>query len=412
MSLVTRLAIAFFSCASSLCLADVANDAWRLLREGELDRALGAYSKLIIQSPNDPDNWLGRGLARSRLGQWKDSISDLEKAVELAPGYEDAWSALADVYWWNDQHAAAANAYGRLAALRPLDMQVRIRQARSLLASGDSEGAQNAIESARLLGAKDDELPLIRDRTERSKQNLSVTVDTPNLSLQGYKWAFSGGLYRTHAGSFSANETSLSLRHYTPLGSIAIERLGQARFGYSDEAWAIDAYPRLWRGAYANLRYQRTTSPDLYPTNAWRAELYQSIGSGWELAANRDYLGFGSGVRIDGVSIGKYWANFFIRLRHQKVESGNSSGGGDRLFVRYYYEGDGDHYLEANVSRGRSDDFSTGIILPSRSNSRGLVWYHFLDRSWGLKVSFSQSIDTAGIGLKARDGGLSIVRRW
>ena len=49
------------------------------------------------------------------------------------------------------------------------------------------------------------------------------------------------------------------------------------------------------------MRYQRTASPELYPARAWRAELYQNVGAGWELAASRDFLGFGSGVRIDGV---------------------------------------------------------------------------------------------------------------
>jgi len=340
------------------------------LRQGQAAQAEQAYTTLIERFPQDPDHWLGRGLARSRLKLWDGAMSDLEQAVALAPGYADAWAALADVYRWNDRAAAAADAYARLALLRPADAQVA--------ASASAAPA--------------------------------VPTSVPEASARGYKWALSGGLYRTRAGSFSANENSLTLRHYTELGSIAIERLGQERFGYSDQAWAVDAYPRLWQGAYANLRYQRTTSPDLYPSRAWRAELYQNVGGGWELAASRDFLGFGSGVRIDGVSAGKYWGNFFARWRHQQVRSDSSSGRGDRFFVRYYYEGDADHYVEANVSRGRSDDFSTGLILPSRSDSRGLVWYHFVSRDWGFKLGASRSSDSAGA--RAHDAGVSLVRRW
>lgn len=399
--------------------AQDADTARNLLRAGQAQQAAQAYSALIERSPGDPDHWLGRGLARSRQGQWAGAIDDLEKAVSLAPGYADAWSALADVYRWNDRPAAAADAYARLAVLRPGDAQVRVLQARSLLAAGDVPGARAAAERARELGASADALPTIPQPSAPSVAAASMAAplaqpqtSVPEAAAQGYKWALSGGLYRTRAGSFSANENSLALRHYTELGSIAIERLGQERFGYSDQAWAVDAYPRLWQGAYANLRYQRTSSPDLYPARAWRAELYQNVGGGWELAASRDFLGFGSGVRIDGISAGKYWGNFFARWRHQEVRSDSSSGRGDRFFVRYYYEGDADHYVEANVSRGRSEDFSTGLILPSRSNSRGLVWYHFVNRDWGFKLSASRSSDSAGRGVSATDAGMSLVRRW
>jgi YaiO family outer membrane protein len=395
---------------ASFSLAQSLDEARQLLRSGQAEMAAMAYSALIERHRDDPDNWLGRGLARTRMGQWQGAIEDLEKAVALAPGYADAWSALADVYRWNDKPAAAANAYARLAALRPGDAQVRVLQARSLLAVGDLIGARSAAQYARDLGASPDSLPVIPDPSFQASSTSATRASAPEASSLSHRWALSAGLYRTQAGSLSAKENSMALRHYTELGSIAIERLGQDRFGYSDQAWAIDAYPRLWQGAYANLRYQRTSSPDLYPSRAWRAELYQNIDGGWELAASRDFLGFGSGVFIDGVSAGKYWGNFFARWRHQRVQSDSSYGQGDRLFVRYYYEGDADHYFEANVSRGRSDDFSTGLILPSRSDSRGMVWYHFVNRDWGLKLSTSQSSDS--VGTKARDAGMSLVRRW
>jgi hypothetical protein len=80
--------------------------------------------------------------------------------------------------------------------------------------------------------------------------------------------------------------------------------------------------------------------------------------------------------------------------------------------VRYYYQGDADHYVEANASRGRSDDFSRTLVDKSNSNSRGLVWYHFVSREWGFKLSASESTDTAGFGAKSQDLGVSLSRRW
>ena len=413
--------------AASLVLGGVvqaqdATGARQLLQAGQAQQAAVAYSALIERSPGDPDHWLGRGLAHARQSQWAAAMADLEKAVSLAPGYADAWSALADVYRWNDRPAAAADAYGRLAVLRPTDAQVQVLRARTLLAAGDADGARLAARRARELGAAENALPAMPDaapaQTAASQTAASVAPALSQqaadeaIARQGYQWALSGGLYRTDAGSASANENSLSLRRYGELGSIAIERLGLRRFGHADQAVAVDAYPRLWRGAYANLRYQRTDAPELYPAHSWRAELYQNVGGGWELAVSRDVLGFGSSVRIDGVSAGKYWGNFFARWRHQQVKSDSSSGSGDRLFVRYYYEGDADHYVEANVSRGRSDDFSSALIQSSRSDSRGLVWYHFVTRDWGFKLSASESNDSSGSGSKARDLGIGLTRRW
>jgi YaiO family outer membrane protein len=391
-------------------LAQTANDSASLQEQKLLRDTVEASTYLIQQYPNDPDHWLRRGLAQARLSLWTPAAQDLEKAVSLAPGYADAWSALADVYRWSDQPAAAADAYARLAVLRPDDAQVQVLRARSLAAVAELEAAQLAQQQARVWVANKE---TVSTSAEVPRQG-ALSPETLNqvTPSDAYKWALSGGLSSSASGSSKARENSLALRRYGELGSIAVERLSLRRFGDSDTAWAVDAYPRLWPGAYANLRYQYAESSALYPKRSWRAELYQNISGGWELAASRDFLGFGSGVRIDGVSAGKYWGNFLARWRHQKVQSDSSTGQGDRFFVRYYYKGDADHYVEANASRGRSDDFGSTLIQASRSDSRGLVWYHFVSREWGFKLSASESKDSAGYGAKIKDLGASLTRRW
>jgi YaiO family outer membrane protein len=239
----------------------------------------------------------------------------------------------------------------------------------------------------------------------------SIAQDAAFASSEpGWSASISGGQTKTDFGT--AQERSVTLRRYTALGSIAIEQLSLKRFGYSDTAMAVDAYPRLWEGAYANVRYQSAASPDLYPAKSWRTELYQNVGSGWELAASHDHLGFTSNVKIDGISVGKYWGNFYARLRHQRVTSDGSAGQGDRFMVRYYYEGDADHYVEANISSGRSDDFSSAQLAGSRSDSRGLAWYHFVTRQWGFKASASQATDSASASGRERSFSVGLAYRW
>jgi YaiO family outer membrane protein len=395
---------------SSISLAQTANGSASMQEQKPLQDDVEISTALIQQYPNDPDHWLRRGIAQARQSLWVPAAQDLEKAVSLAPGYADAWSALADVYRWSDRPAAAADAYARLAVLRPDDAQVQVLRARSLAAVSELEAAQLAQQQARVLIANNEVAPTSQQAPRQGA--LSPEMLNQVSPSDAYKWALSGGLYSGSSGSSVAREKSLALRRYGDLGSIAVERLSLRRFGFSDTAWAVDAYPRLWPGAYANLRYQYADSPELYPKRSWRAELYQNISGGWELAVSRDFLGFGSGVRIDGVSVGKYWGDFFARWRHQQVQSDSSSGRGDRAFVRYYYQGDADHYVEANASRGRSDDFGSALINTSSSASRGLAWYHFVSREWGFKLSASESKDTAGFGAKSQDLGVSLTRRW
>ena len=395
--------------------AQDAEQARQLLRQGQAAQAEAAYGALIASAPNDPDHWLGRGLARARQSLWGLAAQDLEKAVSISPGHADAWSALADVYRWSDRPAAAADAYGRLALLRPQDAQVQIQRARSWLAAGEAAAARRAVQRARELGAAEADLPALPVWPDPAAPVLANAGDTDTRApagavAEGFRWALSVSVARTDFGARAAHDSRLTLRHYSPWGSIALEQLGLRNWGEHDRAWALDAYPRLWRGAYAHLRYQRAGTPALYPGTAWRAELFQNLGSGWELAASHDRLGFDSPVRIDGLALGYDWGHFHARWRHQQVRSDASSGAGNRLLLRYYYAGDADSYFELNASQGRSDDFESAVLQSARSDARGLAWTHFVRRDWGLKLSARQARDSSGSPV--RDVGLGMSTRW
>lgn len=240
---------------------------------------------------------------------------------------------------------------------------------------------------------------------------LALEEDTQGRPLvsKGHQWAISTTKSHISTSSSAADECTISLRAYSNWGSLAVERLQLQRFGQSDSAVALDAYPRLWEGAYANVRYQAADHASLYPSNSWRAELYQSLGEGWEAAASRDTLNFTSSVHINGLALAKYWGNFYFRWRHQQVNSETSSGKGERFVARYYYEGDADHYFEASVSNGRSDDASGNVITLGRSDTKGLAWLNYFSSHWGFRASASQSRDTAR---RERNIGASLTYRW
>lgn len=377
-------------CACASANAQNAAQARQLLDAGLTTEAITAYSELLKASPRDPDLLLMRGLSYSRSKHWKEATSDLETAVAIAPSYADLWSALGNAYLWGDSPAAAADAYARLATLRPSDPEPQILRARALIQVGDLVLARQAVELAKLLGAPEAELQSIL-RELKPKQIVSSNLS----NSQGHRWTATLSAGNTSAEGKNNTERSVSLRRFGEAGSIAFESLEVSRFGLTDQAWAVDAYPRLWQGAYANVHYQQATSSTLFPSKSGRLELYQGVGSGWELSASYDYLGFDSHVRINGLSVGKYWGNFYARWRRQLVRTDNSAGSGDSLILRNYYKSDADHYFELNVSQGQSDVKGTAQSPLTQSDSWGLVWTNFIARDWGLKLSISQSNDTA-----------------
>lgn len=401
---------------SAQAQAQDADQARQWLRQGLAVQAEAAYAALIASAPNDPDHWLGRGLARARQSLWGPAAQDLERAVAISPGYADAWSALADVYRWSDRPAAAAEAYGRLALLRPADARVQVQRALSWLAAGEIRAARRALDQARALGAPESDLPDLPAEPARPSLRALLADAAMRVPVEaqapGVRWAVSAGVSRTDLGARAAFDQRLSLRYYSDWGSLALAQLGLRNGGEHDRAWALDAYPRLWSGAYANVRYQKAGTPALYPGTAWRVELFQNLGDGWELAASHDRFGFGAPVRIDGVGVGYSWGHFHAGWRHQQVRADGSSGRGNRFVLRYYYEGDADHYLELHASQGRSDDFDTALLQTARSDARGLAWSHYVGRDWGIKLSARQARDSSGPGTRSNDVGVDVIARW
>jgi YaiO family outer membrane protein len=379
------------------------NDARALAGAGQLDLALAAYDALLARSPGNVDVLLSRGIVYGRQERWDKAEADLKAAAAAAPGYADVWSALANIYLWSGQPAKAVDAATHLVALRPQDGDARLALGRALRAAGQGEAARVESDKARALGAA---VPMA------DAAPAAVIAAVPDaFSNAGYSWASSASASWTDPASGPRwNDQSISVRHYARQGSIAFETLRAHRFGQQDYAWALDAYTNLWQGAYANLRYQRAPAARLFPRNSGRAEIYQSLGSGWEASASDDVLAFpATRVSIYGVSLGKYIGNYYLMLRHQNIVSPDSHSSGDRLLARYYYEGDADHYLEASANRGRSDDAQTLVGGQAHSGGAGLAWVSYWSRSWGSRVAGSFSRTGAA---NERAVSFSVYRRW
>jgi YaiO family outer membrane protein len=375
-----------------------------LVRAGQLDLALASYNTLLQRFPGNADVLLARGVLQARLHHYGEAEADLTAAASSAPAYADVWQALGNMYLWNDQPAKAIAAFDRLVALQPNDPDARIARAKAYGAAGRAAEARAERAQAKALGAKVD----LVDATAPAPRVPQATATAP----AGYRWAASASSAWTDAGSGARwNDQTTSVRHYWDRGSLAFETLRAHRFDEHDYAWALDAYTRLWSGAYANIRYQHAPAERLFPGNSGRVELYQSLGSGWEASLSDDVLAFPSTrVNIVGMGLGKYVGNFYLLLRHQDILSSGSHSAGHRALVRYYYTGDADNYVEAAANSGRSDDAQSLVGGRTHSGGASFAWVRYWSPAWGTRVngSFSRTEGAAN----ERGLALSVYRRW
>lgn len=377
-------------------------------RAGRHEQAIAVYSRLLARQPDNADVLLARGRVHAWMGRWPEAEADLTGAVAAAPEYADAWSVLGNMYLWSGRPGKAAEAYGRWAQLRPDDPAPRLAQDRALRAAEDAAMARTESETTHAAGVEAGQTKTGPQSTALPRRASGITVP------EGYRWTASLLAQRT---TFSRdrdgwNDRTLSVRRHFKGGSLAVELLEARRFGRDDQAWALDGYVDLWSRAYANLRYQHASQGGLFPELAWRVELFQGFGRGWEVSASHDVLGFEPiSIRMHGLGLGRYAGNFYLQGRMLRITGDRFSGVSHRALVRYYYAGERDDYIEVNAGSGRnSDDLArTAADTDIDRTSVGAAFVRFWNPRWGMKVG-AEYAEEHGRAERVLAG--TLYRRW
>ena len=113
---------------------------WQSTKNRDFEAAISYYTIAILVDSANPAFYYSRGLARHMAGQPQDAIADLKKAVNLRPGYDEAYVSL----------SAAMHALGDFhAALHFIDRAVSINgSAANLNARGMLYGLNNRHQKA------------------------------------------------------------------------------------------------------------------------------------------------------------------------------------------------------------------------------------------------------------------------
>lgn len=383
--------------------------AQQLAHSGQREEAIRAYTAMLGRWPGNSDILLGRGQVYSWMKRWPEAERDLRAAIAVSPRRADAWSALGNVYAWSDRPAQAAEAYGKWVALKPQDPEALIARGRAWRAAGDYGAARADFEAAGRRGADPKAIAdLLASLAPRAVPEAQVPA--------GYTWSAlaSGGWTDWSPDRASWGDYTVSLRRHFERGSLAAELIEADHFGASDNGWALDAYADVWPRAYVNLRYQQNPSGGILPDQAYRVELWQGMGKGWEPSVSYDRLEFGStNVDMFGLGIGYYTGPFYLRWKHLYTLTDTSHGNSDRLLGRWYYAGNGDDYLELGAGFGVStqDVVGTpGATANRRNSSMSVAVVRYFTPHWGAKLGASYGDEY--LGFVGRQVGVSLYARW
>lgn len=371
------------------------------------EQALVLFGQMLERSPGNSDVLLARGRTLAWMGRYPASEADLTAVTTRSPDNSDAWSALGDMYLWSDRPQLAVQAYDHWVALKPADPAASIARGRAYRAAGEVEAARTDFAAAQARGADTQVVARLVESTQ-------ARIATPESVLSGdFVWSLRAGYGRTafSGGRAAWNDADLSLRRRFARGSLALDWLQADHFGKTDSAWALDGYASLWSRAYANARYQHGPGSGVLPSEAWRMELFQGIGRGWELSASVDHLRFASDTEFYGIGVGRYVGNWYMRYKLQHVPGTGSGSWSHRALLRKYYRGDADDYVEVNAGSGRSTDLDRfGGIVRDNSASLGVAWVHFVQPRWGFKLGAGFANEEGGFN--ERSVSLALYTRW
>lgn len=374
---------------------------------GQREQAITLYGAMLQTSPDNSDVLLARGRTYAWMGRYAEAEADLRAVTERKADYADAWSALGDMYLWNDRPKLAADAYTHWVVLAPEASAPLIARGRAWRAAGEMDLARADFAAAGEHGAEAVQIASLNESTV-----LRLAVPDAFLT-DGYRWSLRAGIDHTgfSGGREAWNDSNVSLRRKFERGSLALEWLRADHFNRSSNAWALDGYVSLWSRAYANLRYQRGPRGGLMANQAWRAELFQGIGSGWELSASIDHLRFSADTEFYGLGVGRYVGNWYLRYKLQHVPGASSGSWSQRAVVRNYYRGNADDYLEFSAGHGRSMDLDRfGALVRNSNASFGVNWVRYFRQGWGFKLGGGYA-DDAG-GFNEQQLSLALYRRW
>ncbi len=326
-----------------------------LAYSGNHEDAIKVLDELLADHPDDPDAHLLRGRVLSWGRYFTEAKEDLDFVTRNHPDYADAWSALGDLYRWSGRPDEAIEVYTKLIELREDAPEAFLSRARAQMESRYFTAARNDLESAAALGAEavviDGMLRAIARHPSAAAWESSCNIFTASMTGEdGTDWSFYDACVKRELNS----------------GSVAVGYIRAKRWNKWDDALYMDAYWDLWRKAYGNFRIQ-TAEAGVLPRMGYSLEIFQGIGSDWEISAGYRLMQFPSDdVSIFIVSAAKYSGPFYLRERTFLDPESSRMNQAYSLLTRYYF-GRIDDYIDLDIGLSNASDYGSGNLFHQTS---------------------------------------------
>ena len=280
--------------------SDVLTEARGMAFAGQRAESIKLLEDSLKTSPNGDARVL-LGTVLSWEGRYDEARRELEGVLAGNPTHGDALPALINVELWSDHPARAEELASRALRNRPHDTAMLLARAKALSALERPTEARDTLDRLLIIDPRDDAARQMRRGVRDSLRLWRVSFGASHDEFSDRRVAW--------------RETQASLGRSTPAGTVSVRATRAQRFGYQDDQFEFEMYPRFRPGTYAYVAGAYSPDAILFPEYRYAVDLYQSLGGGFEGSAGFRRLGFGSGVDIYVGSLSKYYDNWLFTWR-------------------------------------------------------------------------------------------------
>jgi YaiO family outer membrane protein len=188
-------------------------------------------------------------------------------------------------------------------------------------------------------------------------------------------------------------------------GSVVFRVNRADRFDREGFQYEIDAYPKLAPGLYMYLN-AGVSSDSLFPDQRYGAQIYKSLGNGWEASLGFRYLKFNDSTVIYTGSIGRYWGNYYLTFTPYVVPDEIDGASASGALELRYYRTSGDDYWAFRGGYGNAPDVDTLLQITNRLDNGGIS----VSRQRPLSKKWKTTFLKAKAGYSEREYNVNVKR--
>jgi len=319
----------------------------------------------LAAHPTDSDAHIRLGFLLLRAGHVDEANTEIKKVLQSSPDNSDALLAMSLIQFRTGDAAGAEATAAHGLAISPDYNDLRLAHARALRSLGRDKEAIDDVKRV-----------LAREPSNRDAIDLLRSL----RAGAGHDWE--AGVTAEHDsfsdGRLAWQEYTATLQRQFSRGSVIGRFSDASRSGESDQQIDVDAYPSFRKGTYAYLNAGGSVHGVLYPDYRLGAELYQSLGRGFEASMGYRRLGFSRPVNIYTPSLTYYFGNSLVTARAYITQQAPKISQSYHVTYRCYF-GDGTEYVGILAGHGVSHEIQNvnDIVLLDSNVIGGEVVKHF-----------------------------------